>query len=188
VTTASGEALRASSATHFEDVVTILTAGRQALDADDVQLGFGRVGRNDSPALLFDLWTLGLIDLSGQPSVVAAAWTAAEYPSASLSRRLWIAWFRAAAYPAPDRALTIYRGSPPRCARGMAWTTRPEKAEWFAGRLGMNSGRSVAHVYTVDAAPEAVLADVDAIDSEGGRGEGEIVVDTSMIGTLRRLR
>ena len=104
----------------------------------------------------------------------------------SLGTRFWVHLFRRAAYPAPSGPLTLYRGAPPRYARGMSWTTRRSKAAWFAGRWGMNPGKASAHVYEATALPEACLADVDAL-VPGGRSEGEIVVDPSLLRRLRRV-
>lgn len=144
------------------------------------------IDRVDGPAMLFDMWYGRRIDRPGLMAGLPAAWSGAEYPERSLTRRVWIDLFRLAAYPPPAEPVELYRGAPPRYARGMAWTTRYSKAEWFAGRRGMNPGHAVAHVYTVVAPPEAILADIDALEPDG-RGEGEMVVDPSLIGALRRV-
>lgn len=65
----------------------------------------------------------------------------------------------------------------------MSWTTSREVAAWFAERW---RGKG-AHVYTVTAAPDAILADVDAILGDGGRGEHEVIVDPSMLPRLVRV-
>jgi hypothetical protein len=67
----------------------------------------------------------------------------------------------------------------------MSWTTDSERAQWFADRWSRTVG-ATAHVYTVLAPPAAILADVDAIEGEGGRMEGEIVVDPAKLPRLAR--
>jgi hypothetical protein len=88
----------------------------------------------------------------------------------------------------PDEAETLVcrvdRVDEPRYARGMAWTTDRDKATWFADRWGRVDRD--AYVYSVIAEPAAILADVDAIEGDGGRRECEIVVDPAMLPRLRR--
>lgn len=98
-------------------------------------------------------------------------------------------FFDMADYPKPAEPLTIYRGATPHRARGMSWTTDPDKARWFTEyREGRSSSTRPAYVYTVVAPPDAVLADVDALEGgEGGRGEHEIVVDPRRLPKVRRL-
>lgn len=142
------------------------------------------IDRVDRPALLFDLIAARYVDDAVLRDVLPGVWSAAEWPEVSLTRRFWIRLFRRAAYPPPPR-LTVYRGAVPRYVRGMAWTTDRDKADWFARRWTISTGRP-AFVYVAEAPPEAVLADIDALD-EGGRGEHEIVVDPSLLLAVRRL-
>jgi hypothetical protein len=142
-------------------------------------------GRNDMPALLFDLYAAGRIDPTILRAVLPGVWVGAEWPEACVPRRTWISWFRLAAFAPPPAPVTIYRGSIPRFARGMAWTSDPEKAAWFARRWAVLRHPRVAHVYTVAAPPEAILADMDALFE--GRAEAEIVVDPALLPPLRRL-
>lgn len=183
----------------FLDQVDVLddareAAARPALPTDEgrslspleVADAIASIGRNDGPALLFDLYKAGRLGDGALTATLAGVWSAAEHPERRLGRAMWLLLFREARYPAPLALITVYRGAPPRYARGMAWTTRLSKAEWFAGRWGMSPGRAGAHIYRVDALPEAVLADIDAVQPDG-RGEDEIVVDPAMLGKLRRV-
>ncbi len=86
--------------------------------------------------------------------------------------------------PMPTSRSIVYRGTIPSRSRGMAWTTFPQIALWFARRWHVTSGRT-GHVYSATADPEAVLVMIDGL-SEGGRLEGEVVVDPAMIGRIRR--
>lgn len=100
---------------------------------------------------------------------------------------VWLWWFEMSAFPKPTAALSLYRGARPRYARGMAWTKDAEKATWFANRWTTQTSQP-AHVYTVLAPPDAVLADIDALEGDGGRGEGEVVVNPPRLPALRRIR
>jgi hypothetical protein len=68
----------------------------------------------------------------------------------------------------------------------MAWTTDPDIARWFASRMRAADPRP-AHVYTVTAPPEAVLAVMDDVLGADGRAEHEVVVDPRLLPKLRRL-
>jgi hypothetical protein len=167
--------------TDLDGVLAIARCAGRPLTVDEAETALSRVGRVNGPALLFDLYYSGCLTADMLPALVVGVWSAAEWPSGNLPRSTWINWFRKAAYPPPSGPLVIYRGAIPQHARGMAWTTDRQRAEWFANRW------AGAHVYTVTAEPAAVLADVDAIEGDGGRRECEIVVDPAMLGRLRRL-
>jgi hypothetical protein len=62
----------------------------------------------------------------------------------------------------------------------MSWTTDRDKARWFAERWQLTVGCS-AFVYATTPPMEAVLAVID------DRNEGEIVVDPSLLGAVRRV-
>lgn len=57
----------------------------------------GRIGRNDGPALLFDLYHGGAINLYAEDmtGVVADVWSVAEYPEDAIPRDDWIFFFAA---------------------------------------------------------------------------------------------
>ena len=172
-------ALRAGREDRYREILASLPATPTTAEALDAMY---RVGRNHAPALLFDLYYARRLDDAALAPLVHQAWTGAEWPERSLTRRTWLAWFRLAAYPRPDNPIVVYRGAPPRLARGMAWTTDRERAAWFANRW-ITRG---AHVYTATARPEAVMADIDALEGDGGRREAEIVVDPALLPELRR--
>ncbi len=155
------------------------------LTLDEAEIVIGRIGRVDRPAMLFDLWDGQVIDKATLTALVPGVWSGAEWPSATLSRRVWIELFRAGAYPTPSKPTDLYRGAIPSHARGMAWTRDRDKAEWFAARWTLLTDKA-AHVYTVAAPPAAFLADIDLIEG-GGRREGEIVVDPAFLPRLRRV-
>ena len=175
------EPLAARRAWYDATRAEVLALGR-SLTVDEAETVLSRVGRNDAPAMLVDLMTLGRVDVAAVAAVLVGVWSGAEYPAVSLGTREWVGLFRRAAYPPPSAPLVVYRGAPPRYARGMSWTTDRDRAAWFAQRWT----RHLAHVYTVTVDPAAVLADVDALEGDGGRREAEIVVDPSMLGRLSR--
>lgn len=155
------------------------------LDVAEARTVIYRLGRNDGPAILFDLYRSGCIDQTVLSALVPGVWTAAEWPSASLPRRVWIEWFRLGRYPRPTQPTTLYRGTVPQRARGMAWTTDRERAAFFAARWKLMAGR-LAYVYEVLASPEAMLADLESVQGNGGRREAEVIVDPTILPRLRR--
>ena len=155
------------------------------LTVDEAEVVLGRVGRNGAPAVLFDLFYSGCLGSDAMPALVAQTWSRAEWPASNVPRRIWIEWFRLAAYAASADPLTVYRGATPRFARGMSWTIDRAKAQWFGDRWTLVTGK-VAHVYTVTAPADAILADIDLIEGGGGRHEAEIVVDPVMLPKVRR--
>ena len=134
------------------------------------------LGRNEGPALLFDLWYTGSIDLHESPGVVAAVWTMAEFPASAFDPpTMWVDLFDEAGFtrdglPAqrPDKPVTVYRGCHHDRRFGMSWTTDLDRARWFAAR-----GPKTGNVYTVDAQPQWLLAYIH----EWGRREAEYVID-----------
>ncbi len=142
------------------------------------------VGRNNGPALLRVWYHLGALTDADLPPVVADVWSSAEWPTQSLTVREWVRFFRLAAYPAPARPLTVYRGTTAGRRRGMSWTTDLEQARLFADAFVL-MGR-IAEVVSVIAPPEAVLAAMDEVEPEG-RKEHEVVVDPGLLPPVRRL-
>lgn len=160
-----------------------------SLTGDEFEAGHLRLGRNSGPALLFDCYWRGRI---GQPELAAqlpSVWTMAEWPLQALSRSMWIEFFRLADYAPPAGPITLYRGTVSSHARSMAWTTDRDRARWFASRWHRfgKLGSRLPYVYAADAPPAAILADIDALQEDGGRGEREIVVDPALLPKLRRL-
>jgi hypothetical protein len=158
------------------------------IDSDTFGLATTCLGRNEAPALLFDLYYSGSLDLAAHPGVVADIWSSAEHPERGFEPvRIWVELFRTAGYthdgqPAtpPANPITVYRGCTPEGQRGMSWTSDLAMAQRFA-RDGIR-GRAVGHVYAFDAPPEAVLAFIH----QTGREESEYVVDPAfLIGAVR---
>lgn len=137
-------------------------------------------GRNDGPWLL-DLWQeAGVLDRETLAAVLAGVWCLAEYPERVLSRRLWVAMFRSAAYPPPSQPMRLYRGASSRNRKGMAWTTDRHQAQWFAERFViLKEAKTFVYETVVD--PGAVLCLVDETCEDGGRKENEVVVDPGML-------
>jgi hypothetical protein len=153
------------------------------IDSDTFSLATACLGRNKAPALLFDLYYGGSLDLAAHPGLVADAWSSAEHPETGFEpARIWVELFRTAGYthdgqPAtpPTRRITVYRGCTPDGRLGMAWTSDLTMARRLA-HDGMR-GRAVGHVYAFDAAPKALLAYIH----ETGREESEYVIDPAFL-------
>jgi hypothetical protein len=137
----------------------------------------GHLGRNESPALLYDLWSVGSISVYEHPEVVSEAWSGAEFPVDLLPFNQWVELFGEAGYthdgepaPRPEQAVTVYRGCHHERRFGMSWTTDIERARWFADR---DLGQGVGLIYVFNAPPEALLAYIH----ESSRGEAEYVIN-----------
>lgn len=146
------------------------------------QLGeaLGRLGRNDGPALLFDLHNEGLLSADAAAAHTGTAWSMAEYPDAYLDHESWRWLFSHAGYThdgkrsdRPAEAVRLYRGSVPERRADWSWTDRRDVAERYAaGGLG---GRPAGQVWTALVEPWRLLCRNDDTD---GRNEAEYVVDT----------
>lgn len=152
------------------------------MDAEMFDAACARLGRNEAPALLSDLYDAGSLDLAGHPGMVAVAWSLAEHPEGSLEQFVWDELFRVAGYtydgqPAepPTDPVTVYRGCTPNGWEGMSWTADLAVAREFAG--GRLRGRAAGHVYAMCATPDQLLAYVHEI----ARSESEYVIDTSCV-------
>ena len=66
-----------------------MSLGR-ALTVDEAESAIGRVGRNDGPALLFDLVSSDRLDLETLRAILPGVWSGAEYPAVSLGTRFWV--------------------------------------------------------------------------------------------------
>ncbi|GAS90489.1 hypothetical protein [Mycolicibacterium brisbanense] len=143
-----------------------------------------RAGRNDGPALLFDLYFGRTLDLSrsDMAGVVADVWSDAEYPARAFDDpQIWTHLFVANGYShdgekadRPTESVVLYRGCTHEGRFGMSWTSDVEMARRFA--YGGLRGRAQGQVYTAVVAPEHLLA---YIGERSGRGESEYVVDPS---------
>jgi hypothetical protein len=139
-----------------------------------------RVGRNNEPALLHDLYYGGSLDLQRNPGLVADAWSSAEFPTKNLEPRTWEELFDSAGYThdgqrasRPTEPITLYRGCHHERRFGPSWTCNFNTALWFANR-DLGDGRG--NVYVHHAQPRELLA---YIGPEVGRGEDEYVLNPS---------
>ena len=114
------------------------------------------------------------------------AWTMPEFPADSEDvAHEWIEAFSMLVWVTdvdgeepPEEPLTLYRGADRDSGgRGLAWTTDPDRAKWFAYRLG-REGRTV---FTAVAPPGVILAHFT------GRNEDEYVVDYSLLTDIKEL-
>ena len=139
-------------------------------------------GRNELPALLFDLWGEGWF--SDAPDALAPAiedaWTSGEWPLDVADVDEWLVLFEEVGVinnvlgdetARPREAKTLYRGATPDMAARMSWTDRLETAQWFADRFGGVLGRKV---WTAHVDPSRLLAH---FHDEDNPREWEWVVD-----------
>ncbi len=142
---------KAASSPLYEDENGYYFDGQ--IDAEIFSAASSRVGRNNAPALLCDLYYGKSLDLAAHPSVVARAWSLPEYPERCIRRGIWVQLFRTAGYthdgqPAspPTEPITVYRGCTPDGRAGMAWTSDLAMARRFAH--DQLRRRPVGHVYS----------------------------------------
>jgi hypothetical protein len=153
--------------------------------------------RNESPDLL-NSWVEGMrwpgLSVEDRDAyrstflreVLAAVWSAADFPESNFPRRWWIPLFRDAHYPQPDEPLAIYRGAASNRRLGMSWTLDAQCARWFADRYTQRVGARRTYVYSTTADPRAVLCLLDGPESAGTHRSGEIVVDPLRLGEITR--
>ncbi|MCO5317218.1 MAG: hypothetical protein M9942_02160 [Microthrixaceae bacterium] len=134
----------------------------------------GRIGRNASPALLWEARAFRKLAPDALIEAVGDAWTGAEYPTKALAdfagedtdygREMWLELFGAAGFavdgkpaPPPSEPVVVYRGAPEEHRLGLSWTSDLAQACWFADRYELTTG-DPAPVWRFTAAPERVLA------------------------------
>ncbi|MFO0684924.1 MAG: hypothetical protein U0234_22895 [Sandaracinus sp.] len=166
--------------------------GGEQITKEDVDRVLVRAGRNGAPAALVDLYFVAArVPDRVLREVLIGVWTAAEFPERVVSRSIWLHWFdvanRIAPYPTPAEPIQVYRGAISKHARGMSWTTDLERANWFANRF-RDRFECPSNVYEVTAPLDALLVDVDAVESRGGRQEREIIVDPRRLPRVQRVR
>src|SRR5690625_549751 len=154
----------------------------ETLTADewgDIAIGAGRVY---GPELLYVAWDGGVISAEVVATLVGSVWAMAEYPDSSLPLDEWRGLFGAAGYTVdgsraarPTEPLTLWRGSVPERARGWSWSASREVAERYAA--GHVTGRRAGRLYRAEVHPLALMCSNLGHD----RGEGEYVVDTSLV-------
>lgn len=118
--------------------------------------------------------------------VLAAVWSAADFPESNFPRRWWIPLFRDAHYPPPDHSLEIYRGAASNRRLGMSWTMDADRARWFVERYTQRVGARKTYLYSTTADPRAVLCQLAGSDARGMPRNGEIVVDPLRLGEITR--
>lgn len=170
-----------SPTSRFHDVWPSLEAALEAVEncappvtAEEFFLLSSRVGRNASPALLWELWVRRKLETDAVAEAVGDAWTGAEYPTHALAdfagedpghgRGMWLELFSDAGFnidgrPAtpPRDPLVLYRGAPEEHRLGLSWTSDLTQARWFADRWRLTTG-DPAPVWRFTAPPERVLA------------------------------
>jgi len=112
-------------------------------------------------------------------------WIDTELPNLNRQRAWWLRLFkssrenrselmtpneREALSTLPD-PVKIYRGAAPEYARGLSWTTDPERAKWFAERYSAWDGK----VFACEIPKTKILAYFLE------RGEDEVVIDPSRV-------
>lgn len=140
------------------------------------------LGRNDLPAVLVQNW--GDLDSDEDRAMgLCDAWRMAEWPERIADADLWLSLFDQVGFVHdgeavdvedvfPDDVLTLYRGATIDRRSGLSWTTEPEQARWFADRFGGLKNGLLA-VWKIQVPRSYAVAKID------GRGESEVVVDTS---------
>lgn len=179
----------------FDTVAKLLSIRRRAIKqmtTEEVARTLLSCGRNEAPGTLFDLYFTARVPEAVLRDVLIGVWTMAEFPARYVSRAVWLHWFdvanRVARYPVPAAPIQIFRGATPKFRRGMSWTTDRDRALWFANRYSDRPGHRAGKLYQVTVPSEVVLADVDAVAGEGGRGEGEIIADPRRLPPVRLVR
>lgn len=152
------------------------------VDAAMFEEAIAGVGHGEGPDLLWDLYCDGKLDIGFHPSVIATAWSMANFPESCLDSEVWYDLFSRAGYthngqpsppaPRPREPVTVYRGCIAEHRFGMAWTGDVERARRFANDPGLNGAGCV---YVVRVLPRAVLAYID----RQGPHEDEYVLDAS---------
>lgn len=149
-------------------------------DANELGTALLRLGRNDGPALLYDLLMEGLLTADALVPHIGNVWNAAEYPDRHLSHDVWRELFQFAGYTRNGRAeappakpLTLYRGSVPERRADWSWTDRLDIATGYA--QGTKARRPVGQVWQATVEPWRLLARNEGPEN---RDESEYVVDT----------
>lgn len=140
-----------------------------------------RMGRNDLPGILADVWAdLSIDDLA---EAVGQAWTGAEWPEQHITGDGWYVLFDTVGYLVDHQQrdrdedlpeiVTLYRGAIPDRRAGMSWTSDLDTARWFARRFDGIRGGLTGQVWRIDIPRDFVLARFNH------RRENEHVVDVA---------
>ncbi len=152
--------------------------GKPTIDA--LSTALGRVGRDNGPQLLFNLWDEGLLTRWTLTRFVGEVWKACDHPEAEVAEELWLLAFEQAGYTVdgrraeyPDTPLILYRGASFERRLGMSWTDDVNVARWFASKWNDAKGYP-GIVWTATVESWRLLArNTDTPD-----GEPEYIIDT----------
>lgn len=141
-------------------------------------------------ALMAELLRQGRLSEKTAQECVARAWDLVPSPMSVLTRKAWVALFRAAGYthefaPAapPSVPLVLFRGSDEAGQEGLCWSSNLDVALWFALRF------DEGWVWRAEASPWRVLAfmaetyeDQFVVDTTGL--EMEVVADPEALAAV----
>lgn len=153
------------------------------LSREDLKTVAVRLGRNDYPALIFNLDQRVLISYPVLAFGVADAWQMAERPMRTLDPEIWQDFFDRLGFirdgelvdgPIENPPSALYRGvTRPEDAAGWSWTEDRDQATWFADRFG------TGHLYRTHP-PRGALR-MQLTGTFGREGESEWVVDPDLL-------
>jgi hypothetical protein len=91
--------------------------------------------------------------------------------------------------PLVGDSIVLYRGTVADHERGMAWTTCPPLARWFAGYWihTIQPGADVGCIYQTTALAAAVLCETDRHPGPGRRSEHEVIVNPHLLGGIEKI-
>ena len=171
------------------------------MDSETFSTAGDHVGRNNMPALLFDLVQRGVLGIEQHPVVVVEAWMMAEFPASNVHPEFWVDWFETAGYthnghpsPRPKAPVTQYRGCAPERRFGMSWTTGShcEAARLFGAADAMRQRMGEVRFKIYDAVHETLVAALrDAMgekDFESAWAEGAGLSTDEAIAYAQRRR
>lgn len=171
----------------YDDTLNGLVRAYPAVSVDDVYDALLRVGKNNGPALLCDLFQEGCLHAEAATAHVGSVWSMAEYPNQYLDTEDWRDLFDLAGFTIdgrlaarPTEPVRLYRGSVPERRTDWSWSTSREVAEKYAaGGFGGIYGRPAGVLWTALVPPEWLLAE------NTRRDEAEYVVDTDGLKIVR---
>jgi hypothetical protein len=154
----------------------------EALRTGDARKAVTLGGSTWGAEVLYQAWTLGLIDVAQLGPALAHAWVMSHAPRFLVNQATWARLFRAAGYvtdeadlPLPTEPITVFRGASIHDrGRGMAWTEDVGVAITFAQTGARRSG-TIGRVFRSIVPPRHVLARF------GSRKEAEVVVSPSWL-------
>ncbi|MET7577855.1 hypothetical protein AB3M92_00625 [Micrococcus luteus] len=140
--------------------------------------GYGRLGRNDQGWFLFNLMKNWAITSAQVARYAGDAWSSCEYPDRMMEHECWAELFERAGFtidgvrsPLPTEPVRLYRGSVPERRTDWSWTDNLDVAQGYAD--GTRALREPGKVWTTLAPPSAMLA------RNSDRDEHEWVINTA---------